>query len=217
MRNLGTILLKEFKSDFKNPYALAGAALFMFSTLFVCYITIKRIQSPAIWVAVYWIIVLFTAFNAIAKSFANETRGRMIYLYTLVSPASFIAAKTIYHSVLMVFMSSVAVVIYTGLFSIEIGDIGVFAVAVMLGSTGLSVSLSLLSTMASKAGNNLTLLSILGLPVLLPILLVSTTLMKNAIDGIDLSVQLKYLFVLLGLNVVSFALSVVLFPYLWRE
>ncbi|MEX2595838.1 MAG: heme exporter protein CcmB [Salibacteraceae bacterium] len=212
-----TILLKEFKSDFRNPYILGGAALFLVSSLFVCYITIKRISSPSLWVALYWIIVLFASFNAVAKSFINESRTRMLYLYTLVSPVQFIIAKSIYHSLVMIILTLLALVIYSTFFSIAIDDLPLFYASVLLGSTGLGIILSLLSTMASKAGNNLTLLAILGLPILLPLIMVSTTLMKNAIDGIDLSIQLKYLFVLIGLNVVSFTLSIILFPYLWRE
>lgn len=217
MGNIRAILTKEFKSDFRNPYVLAGAGLFLLSTLFVCYITVKRIAAPSLWVALYWIIVLFASFNVVAKSFVNETRARMLYLYTLVSPAQFIAAKMIYHGSIMVVLSAVAVVVYSMLFEITIGDTPMFWLSVFLGGTGFAFTLSLLSTIAAKAGSNLTLLAILGLPILLPLIMVSTTLMKNAIDGIALSVQWKYLFVLFGLNVVCFALSVVLFPYLWRE
>lgn len=211
------ILNKEFKSDFRNPYILGGAGLFLLSTLFVCYITIKHISTPAIWVSLYWIIVLFSAFNAVAKSFTSESRSRMLYLYTLVSPHTFIAAKVVYHALVMVLLAVIAVLVYSVFFQITIIDKALFTTSVIFGSTGLAIILSLLSTIASKAGNNLTLMAILALPILLPLLIVSTTLMKNSIDGIDFSVQLKYLFVLMGLNVVSFALSVVLFPYLWRE
>lgn len=214
---VSAILTKEFKSDFRNPYVLAGAGLFLLSSLFVCYITVKRIPAPATWVALFWIIVLFASFNAVAKSFVSETRARMLYLYTLLPPTSFIVAKMLYHGLLMIIMSSVAVVVYSVLFEMTILDPTLFWAAVILGGSGLAFALSLLSTIASKAGSNLTLLAVLGLPILLPLVMVSTTLMKNAIDGIDWSVQWKYLLVLIGLNLVSFALSVVLFPYLWRE
>lgn len=204
-------------SDFRNPYTLSGAGLFMLSSLFVCYITIKRISTPSIWVALYWIIILFTSFNAVAKSFVNESRSRMLYYYTLINPAQFILAKMCYHAVLMLLLSITGVVIYSTLFQMTIQDPLLFWTGAMLGSTGLAFVLSLLSTIAAKAGNNLTLLAILGLPILLPLILVSSTLTKNAIDGLDWAVQWKYAFVLLGLNVVCFSLSVILFPYLWRE
>lgn len=204
-------------SDFRNPYTLSGAGLFMLSSLFVCYISIKRISTPSIWVALFWIIILFTSFNAVAKSFINESRARMLYYYTLLNPSQFILAKMVYNALLMMVLSSIAVVVYSTLFKMTIQDPIIFWTGTILGSTGIAFVLSLLSTIASKAGNNLTLLAILGLPILLPLILVSTTLTKNAIDGIDWSVQWKYAFVLLGLNVVCFSLSVILFPYLWRE
>ncbi|MBT3647686.1 MAG: ABC transporter permease [Flavobacteriales bacterium] len=217
MSNLSAILAKEFKSDFRNPYSLAGALLFLLSSLFVCYITMKRLPGASIWVALFWIITLFASFNAIAKSFTSESRGRMLYLYSLVSPEVFIGAKAIYQSVILLVLSIVAMLVYQVLFEMVIQDYFVFVISLVFGSTGIAIILSLLSTIASKAGKNFTLLAILGLPVLLPLLMVTTTLMKNAIDGIELSVQLKYIFVLLGLNGVSLALALVLFPYLWRE
>lgn len=177
----------------------------------------KRLPGAAIWVALFWIITLFASFNAIAKSFTTESRGRMLYLYTLVSPEVFIGAKAIYQSVILLVLSIVAMLVYKVLFAMVIEDYFVFATSLIFGSTGIAIILSLLSTISSKAGKNFTLLAILGLPILLPLLMVTTTLMKNAIDGIALSVQWKYIFVLLGLNGVSLALALVLFPYLWRE
>ena len=215
--SIGAILTKEIKTDVRNPYTLAGSLLFLLSSLFVCYITIKRISAPGTWTSLFWIILLFTSFNAVAKSFVNETRERMLYLYTIVSPMDFIVSKMLYNAMVMVTLSIVAVTIFSTLFEITIEDPIAFWFGVILGAAGFAIVLSLLSTIASKAGNNLTLMAILGLPILLPMILVTTAITKNAIDGIDWAVQWKYAFVLVGLNVVCFALSVILFPYLWRE
>jgi heme exporter protein B len=211
------ILAKEITSDLRNPYTLAGSGLFLLSSLFVCYIAAKRINVVATWVALFWIIILFTSFNAVAKSFVSETRERMLYFYTLHHPGQFIASKMIYNGLVLIVLSSVAAFVYSTLFSMEINDLALFAYGVVFGASGISFVLSMLSTIASKAGRNLTLLAVLGLPILLPIILVAITLTKNAVDGIDWSVQWKYAFVLFALNVVCLALSLVLFPYLWRE
>jgi len=147
----------------------------------------------------------------------NESRERMLYFYTIMSPSQFIISKMIYNAFIMIALSMIAVIIYTALFDMDIADPTLFWYGVLFGSCGLAFVLSMLSTIASKAGSNLTLLAILGLPILLPLILVTTTLTKNAIDGIDWAIQWKYAFVLMGLNVVCFALSLILFPYLWRE
>lgn len=215
--SIGAILTKEIKTDVRNPYTLAGALLFLLSSLFVCYITIKRISAPSTWTSLFWIILLFTSFNAVAKSFVNETRERMLYYYSIISPSDFVISKMLYNALIMVILSGAAVLVFSTLFEIVIEDPIAFWYAVLFGAAGFGIVLSLLSTIASKAGNNLTLMAILGLPILLPMVLVTTTITKNAIDGIDWSIQWKYAFVLMGLNLVCFALSVILFPYLWRE
>ncbi|GAB5538612.1 MAG: hypothetical protein Salg2KO_07150 [Salibacteraceae bacterium] len=217
MVQIGSLLQKEFKSDFRNPYAFVGAVLFLVSSLFVCYITIKRIQVVSTWVALYWIVVLFTSFNAVAKSFVNETRGRLLYFYTLHSPTNFVISKMVYNALLMITLSGIAQIIYGVFFDLVVQNPTMLWVGIVLGSTGISFILSTLSSIAARAGSNMTLLAILGLPILLPIMLVATRFTKNAIDGIDWSIQWKYLFVLIGLNVVCFLLSVILFPYLWKE
>jgi heme exporter protein B len=40
---------------------------------------------------------------------------------------------------------------------------------------------------------------------------------KNAMDGIDWSVNYKFAIILIALNVLTVTLSYILFPYLWRE
>ena len=215
--HIAAILTKEFQSDFRNPYNLAATLLFLISALYTCYIGIKRIPDAQTWMALYWVVMLFTSFNAVNKSFQREQRPIMLHLYTLCSPKVFITAKSIYHGILMAMMSLVAMLVYAVLFEMEVGDPAMLCVAIVLGCTGFALALSLLSSIASKAGNNITLMAILGFPVMLPMILVATRLGKNAVDGLPWEIQWKYLFVLAGLNVVSFALSVVLFPYLWRE
>ena len=211
------ILAKEIKTDIRNPYVLGGALLFLLSSIFVCYISIKRINTPSTWTALFWIILLFTSFNAVAKSFVNERRERMLYYYTIISPNDYILSKMVYNGLIMLFLFLVALLVFWTMFNINILDPTLFVFGILSGAVGFGFVLSLLSTIASKAGNNLTLLAILGLPILLPMVLVITTLTKNAIDGLDWSIQWKYAFVSLGLNAVCFGLSVILFPYLWRE
>lgn len=217
LAHITAILAKEFQSDFRNPYNLVATLLFLVSSMYTCYIGVNRISDANTWIALFWIILLFTSFNAVNKSFQSEQRPFMVYLYSLCSPQSFIAAKAIYHATVMAVLSLIALVVYRVLFQISIGDTTMLILAVILGSSGFAIALSLLSSIAAKAGNNITLMAILGFPIMLPMILVATRLGKNAVDGLAWEIQWKYLFVLAGLNVVSFALSVVLFPYLWRE
>jgi len=60
-------------------------------------------------------------------------------------------------------------------------------------------------------------MSILSFPVIIPLLMVLIKLSKNAMDGLDRSVSYNEIGVLAAINVVVITVSVLLFPYLWRD
>jgi heme exporter protein B len=60
-------------------------------------------------------------------------------------------------------------------------------------------------------------MAILSFPVILPMLLILIRFSKNAADGLAHSVQQPYILALLSLNIVVFVLSLLLFPFLWKE
>ena len=72
-------MLKEWKVEWRNRYALNGLLLYLISTIFICYMSfnVKVNQlNPLTWNALFWIIMLFAAVNAIAKSFMHEKPAR---------------------------------------------------------------------------------------------------------------------------------------------
>ena len=113
------LVAKEIKLEMRNKYALGGILLYVISTVFVSYLCFKKIIDPATWNALFWIILLFASINAIAKSFISETRGRLLYLYTLTSPQAVIIAKIIYNSFLLTILAALCL----GVYSIFIGNI----------------------------------------------------------------------------------------------
>jgi heme exporter protein B len=75
----------------------------------------------------------------------------------------------------------------------------------------------MVSAIASKAGNGGMLMAILSFPIIIPVLIVLVKLAKNAIDGLDRSVSLDDIGLLLVINVMVMSVSLILFPYLWRD
>ena len=200
----------------RNKYALGGILLYVVSTVFVSYLSFKKIIDPATWNALFWIILLFASINAIAKSFINETRGRLLYLYTLASPQAVILSKIIYNSFLLIVLSTLCLLVYTLFIGNIIQDVPLFLITLLLGSFGFSSLLTLVSAIASKTNNNFTLMAILSFPIMMPLLMVLIKLSKNAIDGLE-HWDLNYMLVLMFLNVIIVALSYLLFRYLWRD
>lgn len=216
VNQIKNLVTKELKLEMRNKYALGGILLYVISTVFVSYLSFKRIIDPATWNALFWIILLFASINAVAKSFINETRGRLLYLYTLASPQAVILSKIIYNSLLLIILSGLCLFVYTLFVGNIIQDLPLFLITLLLGSFGFSSLLTMVSAIASKTNNNFTLMAILSFPIMMPLLMVLIKLSKNAIDGLELW-DLNSILVLMFLNVIIITLSYILFRYLWRD
>jgi ABC-type transport system involved in cytochrome c biogenesis permease component len=94
---------------------------------------------------------------------------------------------------------------------------GLFIVNIMLGSIGMATTLSLVSSIAARAQNNQTLVAILGLPLLIPVLLMSIKISKNALDGLPWSSSYNELAVIGSIDAIVCSLAIILFPYIWRS
>lgn len=173
--------------------------------------------TPIVWNTLFWIILLFTAINAIAKSFVQERAGRQLYYYTLASPQQIILAKIGYNTALMLVLALLGFTVYAFVLGNPVHDIGMYLLTLVLGAVGFAASLTLVSGIASKAENPATLMAVLSFPIILPLLIMLLKLSKNALDGLDRSVSWDEIGVILAIDVIVLTLSWLLFPFLWRS
>lgn len=218
------LLKKEILLEWRSKYAFNGVLLYVVSTVFVCYISFHLSPGfsgsagyPIVWNILFWIIILFASVNAIAKSFIQENKGRLLYYYTIASPQAIILSKTIYNILLMSLLSILALIVYLLFFPNTIGDPLFYFLAVLLGSISFSTVFTMISAIASKAGNNGTLMAILSFPVIIPVILLLIRISKSAMDGVDRSLFYGNIGILFAINVIVIATSLLLFPYLWRD
>ncbi|MDZ7646815.1 MAG: heme exporter protein CcmB [Cytophagales bacterium] len=194
--------------------------LYLFSTAFICYLTFSLKQNqitPLVWSALFWITILFTVINTVAKSFIGEKRGRDIYYYSIASPEAIILSKVIYNFLLTILLSFTGFFLFVVLLNNPILDIGLFLLVIVLGAMGFSASLTLLSGIAAKANNSHILMAVLSFPIIISVLLIVIKVTKNCIDGLDRSVSTNDLLTLLAINCLVTAASYLLFPYIWRS
>jgi heme exporter protein B len=215
---------KEITLEWRSKYAFNGVLLYIISTVFVCYISFnltagfKGTKSYAIvWNVLFWIIMLFAAVNAIAKSFMQEGKNRILYYYSIASPQAIILSKTLYNILLMSLLGCLALLVYAMFFTNPLGDPLYYFLAVLLGSISFSSVFTMISAIASKAGNNGTLMAILSFPVIVPVILLLIRISKNAMDGLERNVSYSDIGLLTAINVIAIAASLLLFPFLWRD
>jgi heme exporter protein B len=187
-------------------------------TIFVSALCFKGQLDKPTWNALFWVITLFTSVTISGKSFLKETGGHGLFNFLYYSPQQFIVAKIVYNMIFMLALSIVTFFFYGFFVKNEVGNMPLFFIVLTLASTGLAGTLSLMSAIAAKANGNFAMMSILSFPVVMPLILVTIRLSKQAVDGIEWAgVGLDFISILAALNVLSLALSFLLFPYLWRD
>ncbi|SHM53955.1 heme exporter protein B [Cyclobacterium lianum] len=214
------LIRKEMVLEWRQKYAINGILLYVISAVFITYLSMGVGQgnlSVPVWNALYWIIILFSAVNAVAKSFVQEHQARQLYYYMIASPEAIILSKTIYNTLLTLILAVLGYLVFGVVFGNPVADKPMFILNLLLGAMGFSASLTMVSAIASKAGNNGTLMAILSFPVLIPILLMAIQVSKNAIDGLDREINVEKIVTLLAINAIVTACSYILFPYLWRS
>jgi len=218
------LLKKEILLEWRSKYAFNGVLLYVVATVFVCYISFSLTPGfsgsegyRVVWNVLFWIIILFASVNAIAKSFIQENKGRLLYYYSIASPQAIILSKIIYNILLMTLLSLLALLVYLLFFPNTIGDPFFYFLSVLLGSISFSTIFTMISAIASKAGNNGTLMAILSFPVIIPVILLLIRISKSAMDGLARYLNYGNIGVLCAINVIVIATSLILFPYLWRD
>lgn len=213
---------KDLTLELRNKYALGGILLYVASTIVLIYISLaqqgaQKNMEVKYWNILFWIIVLFSAVNAVAKSFWQEQAGRFFYYYSLAMPEAIITAKLLYNLLLMSVLTLLSYVIYSLMLGSPVKNDLLFLGILLLGGTGFSFLFTLVSSIAAKAGQNATLTAILGFPIILPILIFLMKLSREAFFTSTSENFLKNLGILCLFNLVLFLLSLILFPYLWRD
>lgn len=211
---LRLLLWKEWRLDMRTRSSVQALLLYVVCLAFVAAINLKGAVVPQVWNAVYWLVVVFAALNAVARSFLGETEGQLRYLYVLASPAAVMLAKLLYNTLLLLVLALLALLAFAGLLGVPLEDVGLFLLAVVLASASLSATLTLVAALAHKAGGRATLMAVLAMPLLLPALLGLARVGRAAVLGASAG---QDLLLLGGLGISAIVLSLVLFPYLWQD
>lgn len=173
--------------------------------------------EDAVWKGLFWMIQLFVVVNAVAKSFLQESRGRMLYFYSISGPRDFILSKLLYNVLLMLLMSIVSWLLFTLMLGSPVHNTLTFFGIVMLGSTGLSLVFTLLAAIAARAGQNAAMMAIMGFPIIVPQLLLLMKITNIAFASVVQESLSQMILLLVALDVMTVILSVILFPFLWKD
>jgi heme exporter protein B len=214
--NLLVLVRKDMLMEWRQKHTLFGVGLYVASTVFAIYMMSGQPEAKQ-WNALFWLTQLFVAVNAVAKSFLQEHPNRFRYYFTLVKPTTFLLAKMIYSTTLMLAMSIVSLALFSLLLGWPLEQGALFVLISLVGSISLSVVFTFLSAIAARAQQNAALMAILGFPLVTPVLMMLSNLSLKAISPVYQPGWWVLALVLLALDVLVVVLGAILFPFLWQE
>jgi heme exporter protein B len=214
LNHIFTLFKKDLLLEIRQQYSFYGVLLYIGATIFVLYMVIENPESN-VWNGLFWVIQLFICINAVAKSFLQESRGRMLYFYSLAGPRDFILAKLLFNSLLMLLMSMLSLALYSLFLGNPVERAGTFIGLVLLGGWSLSLVFTFLAAIAAKAQQNAAIMAVLGFPIIIPQLLLLMRLSNDAFT--EASVPVATVLLLIAVDLMVILLAVILFPFLWKD
>ncbi len=207
---------KEATLEWRSKYALSGILLYVFSTVFIVYTAFVQV-APNVWNVLFWIIMLFASINAVVKSFAQENSDRQLYYYSLVNPIALLLAKMAYNAILLWVIGMLSWLSFQVVAGNPVRDAGAFITVILLGGLGFSITFTFISSLAGKADNSATLMAILSFPLVIPILMTLIKLSANALGLMQDTATETDVLTLLAIDLMLLGLSLVLYPFVWRD
>ncbi|MEN9640214.1 MAG: hypothetical protein RLZZ262_2083 [Bacteroidota bacterium] len=214
------LLGKEWKSEFRRKDHFAALVIYLLSTLFICYLSFEKVADGQTWGALLWVTGLFTSFNAMHKALDSSHHPQLLHLYTLARPTAVIISRCIYHAIQIAALNVCSLLLFLLFFGDSVLgklDWGQLITGLVLGSTGLGITLTFVASLAQRTGNGVGLMAILGFPLVIPLLITIVKFTRLAIEGVTWASNGYQLMLLVVLNVLAMVLAYLLFPYLWRE
>jgi heme exporter protein B len=214
--HIRSLVWKDILLEVRQQYSFYGILLYVASTIFIIYLSMGQ-PEDTVWNGLFWITQLFICVNAVAKSFLQESKGRMLYFYSIAGAKDFVISKLCFNALLMLVMSLLSF----GLFALLLGDpfenglkfIGIAC----LGGIGFSLLFTFLAAVAAKAQQQAALMAIMGFPIIIPQVLLLMKVSGTAFSKVIQAGELQMVLLLIGLDIMVILLSVILFPFLWKD
>ena len=216
MTKIIALFKKDLLLEIRQQYTFYGILLYVASTIFVLYLAMGQPEA-FVWNGLFWMIQLFVCVNAVAKSFLQEGKGRMLYFYSIAGARDFIISKLAFNVLLMILMSLLSLVLFQLLLGNPLEHSLKFFAIAGFGGFGLSLVFTFLSAIAARAQQSAALMAILGFPLIIPQLLLLMRLSNTAFSDVFQGGYSQMLLLLAGLDVLIISLAIILFPFLWKD
>lgn len=221
MTKLLAVLKKDLRCEFRTRYALNAILLFGVTTLTVVSFSIgQKSLQPAVYAALLWIILFFSAMSGLAQVFIREEETKTATVLKLTAdPTAIYLGKLLFNLILLLILEIIIAPLFLVFTDAVVSEPLLFILILFLGAVSLAGATTLIAAIISKAGVKNALFAVLAFPILLPLLIgaikATTAVFSTRASGFaSISGEIQLLF---GYAVVMITASLLLFEFVWDE
>ena len=209
------IIKKDFVIDKREKQSILTSILYLTIITFVVFRLFGSMSKP-MQIAIYWILLLFTTISFISSSFALMGSKRRLYYYQLYDPAEIYISRFFANFCKAIIIGGILLLLFRVFGDFILEDLVLFSKSVILTSLGITSALTLVSTLTVFSSDQNTLLTVLSLPLLLPILYLGIRVSMIAEKMVFDTAVNSNLLMLFGIDLVMVVLGMVFISLTWK-
>lgn len=223
LRESRAILAKELTSELRRRVALSTIGLFAITTLVAVAYSIGPFglgqqDRPLLLSALLWIILFFSAMAGLSRVFVKEEDAQTAKTLRLAArPLAVLAGKLAFNALLLAALQLCVVPLYCVLMGFEVAGLAGLILVMAAGGATLAITSTFVAAIVARASGSSALLSILALPLLLPLLVLAIGGTRAAAGSQELAAVFPALRALVSLGGVTVVAAALLFPVVWRD
>jgi len=209
------IIRKDLIADTRDKFSFLAAILYLTTITFVVFKLFGELTGPTK-VGLFWILILFTSINIVSGSFGNVSSKRRLNQYQLYEPVEVLTAKLILNFVKVFFAGLVLLLLFKVFSNESLVSPALFMKTLALSALGLVAALTLVSSLTIYSSNQNALLTILSVPLLLPVLLIGMKVSLVSERMFFDSAVNSNLLMLFGIDIVMIVLGLLFISVTWK-
>lgn len=219
LRGTSAVFWKDMQTELRSRYAINTVLAFVGAALLLILFSLKADQLPPTPKSgLIWIVILFAALSSLSRSFVTETERQTFDLLRIHGKSTEVfTGKLIYNFSFTLAVNICTFTAYIFLLGMPVADSVALVLTLLLGTLGLSAVATMLAAIVSQADRKGAIFSVLGIPLLFPLILILVRTTKAALlEGLT-SNYLNDFWALFGFAGVSITAGILLFDYIWEE
>ena len=217
-----SIWIRDLRGEFRTRYAVNAILIFAVTTLIAVSFSIgayriEDAEKPFLYAVLLWIIIVFSAFSGLSRSFVKEEEaGTMDVLKLSARPQAVFLGKLFFNLTLLGALEIIVVPCFILFMGYQIIAPGFFIVMVITAGLGIGSATTIIVAMITQAGAKGALFSVLSFPLVLPLMITAIKGCERAAIGMA-TAGWPEVRIAVAFTAVMITVSLFLFPLIWEE